>query len=326
MLTIGVIGLGNISVRHRMNVKTIFPDCQLVTMSASGRVINEIVGYSDLSVNNIHDLIDAKPYFVIVASPATSHANHAIPLIESGIPVLIEKPVTATVDDLVLLNNTAQNFDTPIAIAYCLRYLSSSIIIKKYINDDLIGPIYNVDINIGQYLPGWRISKDYRESVSANKNLGGGALLELSHEFDYIQWLLGDLSIEYSNLRNSHELCLDVEEIADIIAVSEKGTICSFHLDFLQKKTQRKCSFIGAKGRLDWDLIKNTITLHDQCGQKTLYSEPEWDKNNMYISMLTDFISCIEKKEHNCINLRQASRTIQLVDEIKSKARWGQMQ
>lgn len=295
----------------------------VICMSASGRTITEPIEYADSNVSDIQELIDLNPYFVIVASPATSHAEHTIPLIESGIPVLIEKPVTASLDDLALIVNTATKNPAKISVAYCLRYLSSSKKIKQLLDEQLIGSLYNVSANIGQYLPSWRESKDYLKSVSANKSLGGGALLELSHEFDYLQWLLGDLKHHDSQLRTSKELNLEVEELADVVLTTDNGTICNIHLDFIQKYTQRKCSFIGSKGRLDWDLINNSISLYDDTGEKMIYSEPEWNKNNMYINMLNDFVSYIENKENKCINIVEAGKTVELIQEIKKEASWG---
>ena len=60
-------------------------------------------------------------------------------------------------------------------------------------------------------------------------------LLELSHEIDYIQWLIGSMKVHYAQLRSSSELNLEVEELADIVLVSQTGTVCNVHLDLLQK-------------------------------------------------------------------------------------------
>jgi predicted dehydrogenase len=326
MQKIAVLGLGNIAKRHRKNLKTKFPDSNLLAMSSSGRVPDEKVSYADEVVNNIEELVDANPLFVIVASPATFHLPHSSALLKANIPVLVEKPVTASLSDAKNLSDIAEKYKTPISVGYCLRYLSSSIKIKKILEDGIIGTIYNASACVGQYLPTWRPVKDYRQSVSAKASLGGGVLLELSHELDLFYWLLGDLEFKYAQLRKSSELNLDVESIADIVLSSSSGTICNIHLDFLQKQTHRQCNFIGTKGRLDWDLIENTITLHDETGSSTIYSEPKWDKNQMYLSMLDDFFLLINNNENSCIDLHQATKTIALIDEIKQKAKWGEAQ
>ena len=52
--------------------------------------------------------------------------------------------------------------------------------------------------------------------MSANKKLGGGVLLELSHEIDYATWLLG-IHFTLCSSRKLSNLDLDVEDYANLI-------------------------------------------------------------------------------------------------------------
>ncbi|THB65924.1 MAG: gfo/Idh/MocA family oxidoreductase [Gammaproteobacteria bacterium] len=323
---VGVIGLGSISLRHRKNLKELFPSYKVIAVSARGGIPNEDVEDADLIVSGVQELLDLKPYMVIIASPATLHAEHAIAMIKAGVPVLIEKPLTASASDSQAIVNASVKFNTPAVAGYCLRYMPSSQKVKEILGQEVIGNIYNASVNIGQFLPQWRPDKNYLHSVSAQPSLGGGVLLELSHEFDYVQWLLGDMTCEYAQLRNSSELDLEVEELADVVLSSKLGVVCSIHLDFLQKQPQRVCSLIGSKGRIEWDLLGNSITLYTKDAVEVLYSEPKWDKNKMYLNMLRDFDSMIKGERHQCIDLIQASKTIVLIEQIKQSAVWGAKQ
>lgn len=320
MNKVAVIGLGNIATRHRRNLKHLFSMATLYAMSASGRTPREVVSDCDQLVSSVNELIALHVDFVIVASPAPFHSTHAIPLIEAGIPVLIEKPVATTLEDVEKIQSAVMKHQTPVAIGYCLRYLPSAQKTRALLANHKLGTLYNVHVEIGQYLPDWRPSKNYRDSVSANKYLGGGALLELSHELDYAQWLLGPLTLHYATLRSTPELGLDVEDIADIMAVNSLNTVVTIHLDFLQRNAHRKCSFIGSKGRLDWDLISNRVLITTAEEVATHYYEPEWDKNQIYMAMIEDFVQMIQGKPNTCIGLDEAKNTICLIDEIKLNA------
>ena len=320
MKTVAVIGLGNIATRHRRNLKLLFPQCKLLAMSASGRVPSGTVPDCDQVVMNIAQVIDAQVDFALVASPATCHADHTIPLLQAGIPTLIEKPVTSELEDALRLASVAKITQTPVAVGYCLRYLPSAGKVQQLLQTQAIGTLYNVYVEIGQYLPDWRPNKDYRESVSANANLGGGALLELSHELDYSQWLLGPLAIQYAQLRSSQELALEVEDMADIVATTESGALVNIHLDFLQRKAHRRCRFVGSQGVIEWDLISNRVVQISDVGEQVIYSDSEWDKNQMYLNMLSDFVS--QKQSRQCADLEQAVEVVGMINEIKQKALW----
>ncbi|MGY6563454.1 MAG: Gfo/Idh/MocA family protein [Halomonadaceae bacterium] len=318
MNKVAVVGLGNISIRHRKNLKILFPDAKLYAMSTTGRYPKEVIDSCDVVVASVHELISLQVDFAIIASPCSFHAQHAIPLIESGIPVLIEKPVTATAEDAILIERAQHTYNTPIAIGYCLRYLPTTQYMKKLLREEKVGEIYNVYIETGQYLPSWRPG-EYKKTVSAQANLGGGALLELSHELDYIQWLLGPLKLRYAILRSSDELGLKVEDIVDIIAMTELKAVVSIHLDFLQRQPHRKCRIVGSEGVLEWDLIRNEIKLITEADSKVLYSEPKWDTNLMYLEMVKDFLRLMEGEENHCITLKEAMRTVSFISQVKKR-------
>ncbi|WP_104401010.1 Gfo/Idh/MocA family protein [Vibrio penaeicida] len=318
MMDIAVIGLGNIANRHRSNLKKLFPECKVWAMSASGRKPTSPISDCDVVANDIQTLIDANIYFAIVASPATFHAQHAIELIQAGIPILIEKPIAANIHDANRIREAAIRWKTPVAVGYCLRYLPSAHRTKEIIQSGVLGALYNFNAEIGQYLPNWRPTKDYRECVSANAELGGGALLELSHELDYTQWMLGTLDLQFAHLRATEELNLDVEELADVVALNPQGVLINIHLDFLQKKAFRKCSLIGMNGRLDWDLIENRVELQMATKDEIVYHDSDWDKNQIYLKMLDDFVELIEGRSNECVSIDEAIKTVSLIEDIKS--------
>jgi predicted dehydrogenase len=287
MKSIAVIGLGNIAKRHRRNLRIRFPGAQVICLSASGREVEGAVTDADLLVSSVGSLITLRPDMVIVASPASFHSLHTIPLLEAGIPVLIEKPVTSTGHEAKALLATSEHLDTAVNVGYCLRYLPSTNVVKELLKKRTIGAVYNAWVDVGQYLPDWRPDTDYKKSVSANAQLGGGALLELSHELDYLSYVLNDnLSFCSAILRNSSELNLNVEELADFTLSSSRGVVCHLHMDFIQKPPRRFCSFMGSEGRIEWDLVLNSVTVTRRGETYIEYSEPSWDKNGMYLAML----------------------------------------
>lgn len=317
MNNVAVIGLGNIASRHRRNLRVLFPDAKIYAVSASGRVPTENISDCDKLFASIDELILENVQLAIIASPAPFHTHHAIPFIKAYIPVLIEKPVTSTLEEAKKLQQIAEKYSTPIAVGYCLRYLSSAQAMKELIEAQQIGTLSYVNIEIGQYLPDWRLNKDYRNCVSANSKLGGGALLELSHEIDYTQWLLGPLHLQHAILQCSEQLNLEVEDNVNILATTNNNTIVNIHLDFLQRKAYRYCRFVGTTGSLEWDLIKNEIIFTTKNQVTTLYTAPEWDKNNMYLEMLLDFIEKINGKKNQSVTLSESIKTIEFIEKIK---------
>ena len=313
-----IIGLGNISSRHRKNLRTVFPDAHIACLSASGRTIDKLPEDCDILVDTIEQMIDLKPEFSIIASPATHHARHAIPFLKNQIPVLIEKPIAASMKDAELIIEAAIKHTTPAAVAYCLRYKPFILDIKGHLKQKTIGRIINVEIVAGSYLPDWRPGKNYLESVSASESLGGGVLLELSHELDYALWILGKMDLHRSYISDSKILGLSAEEEAHLDFTLESEGQCSIHLDFLQKKPVRYANFHGANGKIFWDLQNNTLKINTSQSSEALAMD-DWNSNDMYVDMLNDFSSnFLLHKPNQLASIDGSATVLSYIERAKS--------
>lgn len=315
---VAVVGLGSISTRHRKNLKALYPGVSVIGVSSSGRKQLENLSDLDIVVPSVELLLKRQLDFAIIASPSSSHLAHATPLIEHGIPVLIEKPVTAYATSASALCTLIQKRSVPAAVAYCLRYREALKVVKRVVDSRDLGEILNVYVDVGQYLPDWRPKVDFRNSVSARSELGGGALLELSHEIDFVQYLLGPLKAVSALLKSSKHFNLDVEDTADFVCETDQGAVVSFHLDFLKRPAMRVCRIAGDRGTLEWNVNKNTVSLNGSADTTLLYENPNHDPNTMYLDMIEDFVRLIRSEPNNCVSVEEASTTVELIDAVKS--------
>lgn len=320
MKTIAVVGLGNISIRHRENIRKLYPQARLLAVSASGRHPKSVVANADNVFLSLSEAIAENLDMALVASPATLHAKHAIQLIDANVPVLIEKPLAASMQDAKIILEAASINSAIASVGYCLRYLPVIQELKKLLQTQKLGIIYNVYCEVGQYLPYWRPDKEFKNSVSANKCLGGGALLELSHEIDYLHYLFGDLEPHASILRSSSALNLDVEDQVDVLAVSRSNEVVTIHLDFLQKKAFRKIRIIAENGIAECDLIANQLVVDVSSEEKYFYEDKGYDKNKIYLNMLNDFNLLIAGKENSTISLKEGLKTVHFIHKVKELA------
>ena len=315
--TYAVVGLGNISDRHRTNLKSIFPSSQIACLSSSGRYLNHLPIACDILASSLDELILLSPSFAIIASPATFHAEHAIPFIENNIPVLIEKPIAASKEDARKIINSIKQYKTPVAIGYCLRYKPFLKEVQDLLDHERIGKILKVDITCGSYLPDWRPSKDYLDSVSASASLGGGVMLELSHELDYANFLLKKMHLESAVISNSGTLNIDVEDTADLIFKLSAGGTLAVHLDFLQKSAIRHAQFHGSEGKILWDLQNNNLDT-SVSGHEKNRSVENWNSNEMYIQMIKDFANhFIENQQNDLCTPLEAFHVLEYIEQAK---------
>ena len=285
-----VVGSGSIAKRHIRNLRELYPDAEVVCVSSSGR---HIVA-SDVGATRTFDTVEAavlnNPDIAIVASPANFHLAHSESILKANIPVLIEKPLCVELSDLRRFS--FDQMKSKVAVGYNLRFMPAAKAVKCVIDSGSLGRILTVFSEVGQYLPDWRPDSDYRKGVSAQKSLGGGALLELSHELDYLNWFFGNFSEVSAIMGSSKILDIDVEDTVDALLTNKSGAVFHLHLDFLQRSPNRSFKAVGEKGTLIWNLLTNEVTLQRTgAASEVVYSDCDYDRNEMYIEQLRAFVA-----------------------------------
>lgn len=314
-----VIGSGSIARRHMMNIKELFPSVRVGCVSASGRALNvEEVGVDTVVYESIELALLDNPTLAIVASPAPFHVNQTLRLIKAGVPVLVEKPLSTSLIEFASEGGALHEHEDKIEVGYNLRFMPSATKLKSLLDERFLGNIYNVIVDVGQYLPHWRPASDYRVNVSARQALGGGVLLELSHELDYLKWLFGNFSSAYCVSRNSGALEVDVEDQVDAILINSHGLVANLHMDFLQRTPARTCKILGEHGTLIWDLLRNRIVLFKEKDVEiVLFDDPDYDRNQMYKDELVHFSKVASGFSQPLVGLKDALETLALIDALK---------
>lgn len=317
-----VVGSGSIAKKHIANIRALYPSIEVICVSSRGREIKPgEVGATEVA-DSIQSAILMRPDFAIVASPANLHIHHSISLVEAKIPVLIEKPISTGLAEIY--NFKLKNKDCKVAVGYNLRFLPSATVVKELIASEKLGLITTIFSEVGQYLPDWRPGTDYRESVSARHELGGGPLLELSHELDYLIWMFGAVSKVNATINQSGLLAIDTEDTVDALLSIKKGGVVHLHMDFLQRQPCRNLKVIGEHGTLLWDLLKDTVFLLGPDGKKSnIHCSPKYDSNGTYIEQLRAFIDYSFGGGKFGSTVETASEVIQLVDAIRHSSETG---
>ena len=186
-------------------------------------------------------------------------------MVRKKIPLLIEKPLGIGNEPRELwdeLLGLSQN--TPVLVGYIFRQDRCAQHIKKMIDNGELGQILEVDFYCGSWLPGWRPGSDYRSCVSSQKSMGGGALLELSHEIDLALWFLNDLEINFSSMHQSGLLNVDVEDQVLLVGSSSNCSSITIRLNFCTRPPRRSFLLRSEKGEIEWDLLNGKVDVSIQ--------------------------------------------------------------
>jgi predicted dehydrogenase len=318
VLGCGSIGKRHIKNLHSMNVGQLF--AYDVDKHKQRTVQKEFPVETFSSLEEALD--DGNVDAAFICTPPSLHVKQALKLLEHGIHCFIEKPLSNTLAGLDRLVKLADQTKKTVLIGYNSRFSHFLIRIKKLLDDGSIGKPLFLRASLGYYLPFWRPQENYRKGYGAKQSLGGGILLDASHEIDYVCCLLGEVNEVFAVCKKISNLDIDTEDFVEITMYHKNGAYSQIHLDYLQTNYRRNCEIIGEKGMLIWDINERVLNLYDMNDKEyhVLYEGLNANVNDMYVEEAKHFFRCIEGIEKPLVGVRDGKRIVELIIKIKDSS------
>jgi predicted dehydrogenase len=296
MSKILLVSLGSIGRRHLKNTHELLPDAEIAIYRLYHSSVSEVPEGVNQVFYTIDDARAFKPDAVIISSPASDHVANAVDFMQNGADVFIEKPLAVTHKETSELLSVSRDSNQFAMVGYVLRFQPIFHFIRQIINNGELGQVRTVRVEVGQYLPDWRPGSDYKEGVSAQKALGGGVLLELSHELDYSTWLFGMPDHIICSSGKLSDLDIDVEDSACVIMEYGKLSVTKrvvVQVDFLQRVANMTIQIVGSEATFYADLVKEEahIVSPDHSGPYYLEAPSMTHGNEMYLRQFDFFFS-----------------------------------
>ena len=322
-----IVGLGSIGKRHLRLAREMFPTAKIKILRHQPSV--DTPEYSDGCFFSHDQALAFKPHIAVIANPAPFHLEIAQILAEIGTHLFIEKPLAVSLDGVEKLHQTCNDKDIVLMIGYNLRFSTSLIKFRELLNKKILGKVLSVRCEIGKYLPSWRPDIDYTRSVSSKKELGGGVLLELSHELDYLNWIFGQADWIRASLFTQSSLKINVEDTAHLILgfnskEDSYNIIAAVNLDFIRHDNTRFCIAIGEDGTLRWDGITGEVLYYNKDSDEWIEMFVEDQKrDDSYISEWINFIDCISNKKKPVVSIEDGIKVLQIIGAAKKSFKTG---
>jgi predicted dehydrogenase len=285
---------------------------------------DELAGYP-VETDLTEALKKHKPDAVIVSNPTALHLDVAIPAAEAGCAILLEKPVSHSLERLDLLQQTAQKSGSRILVGFQFRYHPTLNKARELIQTGALGKVLTVHAHWGEYLPNWHPWEDYRKSYAARADLGGGVIVTLTHPLDYLRFILGDVESLWSFNEHLSPLELNVEDAAEIGLKFSDGAIGSVHVNYFQRPPVHRFEIVGTNGTLRWDNADGILHLQKMPAPFGSYSDqppapvsesfspPEdFERNQLFIAQTKHFIEVTRGNAQPICTLTDGIRALQM--------------
>lgn len=318
-------GFGSIGQRHLRVIHGLEPATELAVLSEHGSHAGVVEVSARVYVTTVQAL-EFRPHAVVVANAAVGHLAAAGEWLRAGADVLIEKPLAASCEGVQALDALARAAGRTVQVGYNLRQASGLRLLRRCFTDGLIGRVHAARVEVGQNLASWRPGSDPLRSVSAQRALGGGVLLELSHEMDYLQWLCGPAAWVSAQLLRQGPWDIDVEDTALLTLGlgGADGCVASLQMDFVRHDSTRHCTLIGSRGSLRWDTLGGCVQVFSPgaSGWETL-EQIAPGPDDTYRAQWQAFVAACERSALPAVSLAEGARVLRVVEAARRSSEHG---
>lgn len=213
-----------------------------------------------------------------------AHVETAIPLLECGYDMLLEKPFAVNKEEMKQLVDTVNKYGNKVMICHVLRYSDFYRSIKKVISDGEIGEIISIqlceDVSYHHY------SNSYVRGKWGNSESSGTSMLlaKCCHDIDMMMWLVGDLKPEF---------------------VTSTGSLMYFNRDNAPADSGERC-LVDCKYVDTCNLSARRVYL-DMPGRWDFYVWPElhsapYEEKYEYLKNISPYGRCAFKCDNNVVD------------------------
>lgn len=330
-----VVGSGSAGRRHARMLRRIRPDLEItvvrrVSSTGSTDGLDGLDELHELGVQVVATLDEAtrdRPHISVVASPSTFHRPSAVRLLGVGSTVLIEKPIAAQMDAARAIQRAELDAGRPVLIGYHLRFGDVLPELRRMVTSGVLGRPTGFRLEVGQHLSEWRPDTDPRNSVSARHDLGGGVLLELSHELDALRFALDTevSEVHAASLRDDGAPTDgQVDTVADLELRTDAGVSGTVHLDMVAAQPFRRWVITGSDATATADVLGSTIRIERADGRSSplVTFEPQ-ERDRAEERLIRHLLDLAEHRGAPHCSSADGIAALAIVDAARTSARSG---
>ena len=310
-----IVGYGSAAKRHISIFNKIKKNTFFFILSRKEKIFLKDNKINFKHIRKINEIYNEDINYSFICTGANEHFKYLKILSKIKTNIFIEKPIVNTTKMIKELRKIFKTNKNKIYVGYNLLFSKSLNFLKKL--NLKKRDINKVSVKAGYYLPFWR-DESYTTGVSSNKKKGGGVILELSHEINYLIWIFGRPLWTSALIKKSSNLKINVEDNAYIV-LGFNTFNCIIELDFISKKYVRFCQIDTNDYSYIWKFKKNSVISFDKKNIRRILFNKKFNLNNIYEQQLKFFLNSKKQKFKKYFD--NAIYTLKVIDAIRKSSK-----
>jgi predicted dehydrogenase len=334
-----VVGLGSVGQRHVRCLRQLYGDeVEILAYRQRGRQL-EITAdlraretcleelYGIRSFRALDDALAESPRAALVCTPNHLHLPLATRLVEAGLDLFLEKPVSHSLDGIAELEARLQARGRICCVGYQLRFHPGVERMIEAVRGGAIGEPFACHVDFGEHMPYWHRYEDYSETFMARAAEGGGVTLTQIHDLDLILALFGVPDSVFASGGSSGALRMDAEDhVSSLLTYRRDGRplVASLDQDCLRYPPRRSYEVRGILGTVRFDYYRNELTRVPFDGEAVVeYADAGFRRDDLFVRQMRHFVACLRREEAPRVGLSEGADSLRMALAVRDSMASG---
>jgi len=308
-----IIGTGSIGERHlrcfgatlRANLAICETNDQLRRRIAEQYHVQQ-------AFSRLEDALQQHWDVAVIATPAPTHVPIATTLARQGIDLLIEKPLSTTLEGVETLLSEVNARDLVAAVAYVYRTHPALAAMKRAIASGRFGAPLQVVAACGQHFPFYRPA--YREIYYTDRAQGGGAVQDaLTHVINAAEWLVGPVDRLVADAAHQHLQGVTVEDTVHVLA-RHGSVLGSYTLNQYQAPDEITITVVCENGTARFEVHRCRWRWMTEPDKQQWHDEqcPQMQRDEWFTRQANAFLDAVEHRTPPPCTLAEGIQTLKV--------------
>jgi predicted dehydrogenase len=258
---------------------------------------------------------------VFICSPTALHIEQAIQAIGAGADVLIEKPLSNSLDGLDELQALAQETRRIVMVAHCFRFHEGLKKAKAWLDEGRIGRLISIRAIVGEYIPD--VMPNYRNMYISQYS----GVYELMHDIDLALWYAGQRPVRVFGIDGAFsDVGMKSPDMAEMLIDFPDRLVASIHLDFFERARHRQAELLGTEGTMlvefaSWD--KCHLSLYEASSGAWHHEEMKTDRDDMFREEDMDFLKAVAERSAVPVDIAEGRKAVEVMLAAQESSRTG---
>jgi len=323
-----IVGLGSMGKRRIRNLQFLGAGEIIGFDPRSDRQEEAATRYGIKTYGYFEDAFRENPDVFVISTPPDLHLPYA--LIAAGNKKHFFMEAGVMVEGLDELLGICQENEIIAAPSCTMRFQPSIKLIKKLVEENVIGKILTFNYHSGQYLPDWHPWEDYRSFYVAKKETGACREI-VPFELIWLSWVLGKVSAVSCYKGKLSNLDVDIDDAYHLLLKFQNGILGHLLVDVISRVPFRTLRLLSEEGVITWDWQSKCVQVYEaSAGEWREYHEPVGTveegyiiEEEMYIEEMKRFIKAVKKEEAYGYSLEEDRKILEILRMAEVSAEKG---